>query len=109
MPILVQEDLNIRRRSVMSSTNNHETGYGLISRCAARITDMATQIQRSHTMGVPHGEHDEPWTLGFHRVVDRIYMPVIPAGYARKVAAVFKECDRIKRSRVERARDFSRS
>ena len=43
-------------------------------------------------MGVPHGEHEEPWTLEFHRVVASIYLPIIPELYARALASSFEQC-----------------
>jgi AraC-like DNA-binding protein len=68
------------------------TGDDLIGCCASRIIDMATEIRRTHAMGVPHGEHDEPWTREFHQVVASIYLQTIPARYAKGVAESFKQC-----------------
>ncbi len=68
------------------------TGDDLIGCCASRIIDMATEIERTHAMGVLHGEHDEPWTLGFHQVVANIYLQTIPAGYAKGIAESFQQC-----------------
>ncbi len=75
----------------MSSVTK-QVDHELIGCCANRIIDMATEIERTHTMGVPHGEHDEPWTLEFHRVVASIYLPIIPARYARGLARSFEQC-----------------
>lgn len=68
------------------------TGDDLIGCCASRIIDMATEIRRTHAMGVPHGEHDDPWTLGFHQVVASIYLQTIPASYAKGIAGSFQQC-----------------
>lgn len=76
----------------MPSSTKATNDGGLIGCCASRIIDMATEIKRTHAMGVPHGEHDEPWTLGFHQVVASIYLQIIPARYAEGVAESFKQC-----------------
>ncbi len=75
----------------MSSVTK-QVDHELIGCCASRIIDMATEIERTHAMGGPHGEHDEPWTLEFHQVVASIYLPIIPAQYARELARSFEQC-----------------
>ncbi len=74
----------------MSSVTK-QVDHELIGCCASRIIDMATEIERTHAMGVPHGEHDEPWTLEFQRVVVSIYLPIVPARYARGLARSFEQ------------------
>ena len=75
-----------------ASTRTHANDLELIQCCASRIINLTTEIERAWEIGIPHGEHREPWTMGFQEVAVRIYLETVPASYAIKVALVFKCC-----------------
>ena len=64
----------------------------LIECCASRIVGLTVEIERAWEIGIPHGDHREPWTLDFQRVAVAVYLETIPAEYALKVSAAFEHC-----------------
>ncbi len=74
--------------------NRQDRDYKLIKCCADRIVDLATEIEWAWEIGIPHGDHREPWTSDFQHVAVEIYIATVPGPYALKVGETFEECAR---------------